>query len=81
MNRSIPCEIELTVNTSRRVRSREGEIGRKEGSGHHGWVRIGDARRRRLQVPDEKFVGLERFFEREKKRGRGRSGGAIYNRG
>jgi hypothetical protein len=60
-------------------RGREG--GRKEGSGHHGWVGIGDARRRRLQVPDEKFVRLERFFVREKKRGWGRSDMAIYSRG
>jgi hypothetical protein len=80
MNRSIPCEIGQTVNTSRRVRSREEERGREEGSGHHGWVGIGDARRRRLQVPDEKFVGLERFFAREKKRGRGRRARGFYRR-
>jgi hypothetical protein len=80
-NHSISCEIGKTVNTSRRVRSRKGEGGRKEGLGHHGWVEIGDARRWRLQVPDEKFVRLERFFVREKKRGRGRSDMAIYSRG
>jgi hypothetical protein len=80
-NRSVPCEIELTVNTRRRVRSSKEERDRKEGSGHHGWVGIGNARRRRLHVPDKKFIGLERFFAREKKRGWGRSGGAIYSRG
>jgi hypothetical protein len=80
-NRLIPCEIEQLEGISRRVGSREEEWGREEGSGHLVCARIGEARRQRLQVFDEKSVDLERIFAREKERRRSRGSLGLYRRG
>jgi hypothetical protein len=42
-------------------------LGQSGGAKTFGGVGIDDRRRRRLRVFDEEFVGLERFFAREKK--------------
>jgi hypothetical protein len=63
----ISCEIGQTKYISRRIWSREEEWGREKGSGYLVCAGISKMRRRRLQVLNEKFVGLEGTSWREKK--------------
>jgi hypothetical protein len=56
-------------------------LGQSEGAKTFDGVGINDRRWQYLRDLDDKFVGLERNFEKEKKEGRGRCPRGLYRRG